>query len=300
MRVDPSFISNLINPLEATQTTEQQLTAELSSGVAFTSIGQDPVAASQNTVLMNQISADDAYVQTDQGQQSMLQVTDSAMGGVVQQLTTAVSVAVEGNNGTLNAGDLSSLAQQLEGIRTEVLSMANTSYLGQYVFSGSQGTTQPFTLNTTTSPATVSYNGDEKVQTLESPTGQQVQLNVPGNQVFTASGANVFTALNDLIANFSSGTANASTENDVSALQSAITNVGQQRVVVDNSLQQLTAQSTYVQTEATQLTAAQTTLIGADTAQVATQLSTTETQQSALESVFATLTKSDLFNYLPQ
>jgi flagellar hook-associated protein 3 FlgL len=75
----------------------------------------------------------------------------------------------------------------LSGIRDEVLSLANTTYLGHYVFAGSQGNTSPFTLNTTTSPATVTYNGDDttnSVSYLMTPNGQKIQLNIPGDQIF--------------------------------------------------------------------------------------------------------------------
>ena len=55
MRVDPNFVSNLIGPLNQTQSALQQLTAELSSGVRITSLSQDPVSAGQNVLLLNQI-----------------------------------------------------------------------------------------------------------------------------------------------------------------------------------------------------------------------------------------------------
>jgi len=55
-----------------------------------------------------------------------------------------------------------------------------TNYQGQYVFGGSQTGTAPFSLNSSTSPATVTYNGDSQVNTLVSPNGQTIQLNVPG------------------------------------------------------------------------------------------------------------------------
>jgi flagellar hook-associated protein 3 FlgL len=52
----------------------------------------------------------------------------------------------------------------------------------------------------------------------------------------------------------------------------------------------------------TQLTTAQTNLMQADVAQVSSQLSLSETQQTALEDVIAQLnsTSSDLFSKLPE
>src|ERR1700678_152146 len=207
MRVDPFYVVNLSSSLDQTQASEEQLTQELSSGLRVTSIGDDPVAAAQNVQLLNTIQQDDSFTQTTSLTQGMLQVTDSALGSVVTQLNQAISKADLANNGTLNASDLKAISNQLAGIRDEVLSLANTNYQGQYIFGGSQTGAPPFTLNNTTTPATVIYNGDSDVNTLESPTGQSIQLNLPANQVFTSTTANVLGTLNNLVADYASGTA---------------------------------------------------------------------------------------------
>lgn len=65
--------------------------------------------------------------------------------------------------------------------------------------------------------------------------------------------------------------------------------VSQQRVTIDNSITQLTTTSEAVTNEEMQLTTNQTNLMQADVAKVATQLSLSETQQTALEAVIAQL-----------
>jgi len=297
MRVDPFFVTNLSVPLDQTQTAQQQLSEELSSGLRVTSIGQDPVAAAQNVQLLNQIQRDDSFTQTTSLTQGLLQVTDSALRSVVTQLNQAVGLATEANNGTLNASDLKSISNQLAGIRDEVLSLANTSYQGQFVFGGSQTGSTPFTLDSTTTPATVTYNGDGDVNTLVSPNGQSIQLNVPGNQVFASSTADVLGTLNNLIADYATGTASGGVA-DTAGLTSALNFVSQQRVTIDNSITRLNAASGVATTEATQLTAVQTSLMQADIAQVSTQLSLTQSQQSALISVISALGSGSLFDKL--
>ena len=298
MRVNPQYMNDLVSSLDATSSTEQTLTEELASGSQVNSLSDDPVAVGQNVLLSAQIAAADTFSQTASTTQSMLQVSDSVLGSVVSELTSAISLATEANNGTLNASDLESIGNQLAGIRNEVLSLANTTYLGQYVFSGSQGGTAPYTLDTSTSPAVVTYQGDTDVTYLETPTGQKIQLNVPGSQIFSASGTDVLGTLNALVADFSSGTPSSTAEADTSALDTALSYVTQQRVTVDNSLSQISAAETYTQSEQTQLTAAQTNLLQADVGQIATQLSTAETQQTALSQVIATLGQQSLFNDL--
>ena len=299
MRVNPFYVSNLAIPLNQTQASEQQLTAELSSGVRVNSLSDDPLAAGENVLLLNQMQRDDSFTQTSSLVQGQLQVADSALGGVVAQLTQAVTLATSADNGTLNASDLKSISNQIAGIRDEVVSLANTSYQGQYIFAGSQTAAAPFSISNATTPATTTYNGDANVNYLQTPNGQRIQLNVPGDQIFTAGGTtSVLGVLNQLVADFASGTNGGTSVSDTTALSTALSFVSQQRVVVDNSLTRLTAATDAANSEQTQLTAAQTTLMQADVAKISTQLSMAETQQTALEDVISQLGAGSLFDKL--
>ena len=299
MRVDPSYITNLVGSLDQAQSSEQQLSSELSSGVSITSLRQDPVGAGQNVLLLNQIQQDDSFTESSNLVTGQLQVADSALGSVVNELTQAISLATSANNGTMSASDVKSIGSQISGILDEVQSLANTSYQGQYIFAGGQTGTAPFSTSTASSPAVTTYSGDEDVNYLGLPNGQKIQLNVPGDQVFLGAGTNsVFGALNALVADYSTGTVNTSQAvNDTQALGTALNYVSQQRVTVDNSITQLNAASSAVTNEKTQLTTAQTDLMQADIPTVSTQLSLAETQQTALEDVIAQLesTSNNLF-----
>jgi flagellar hook-associated protein 3 FlgL len=297
MRVDPFYVLNLSSALDQTQVSQEQLSQELSSGLRVTSIGDDPVAAAQNVQLLNSIGEDDSFTQTTSLTQGLLQVTDSTLGSVVTQLNQALSLADQANNGTLDSSDLKAISNQIAGIRDEVLSLANTNYQGQYIFGGSQTAGPPFTLDSTTSPATVTYNGDGDVNTLQSPTGQVIQLNLPGDQVFTSATANVLGTLNNLVADYASGTAGSGVT-DTGNLSSALNYVSQQRVTIDNSVNRLSDASGAASEQATQLTAVQTNLMQADIASVSTQLSLVQSQQSALISVIAALGQGSLFDKL--
>jgi flagellar hook-associated protein 3 FlgL len=300
MRVDPSYITNLVDALNQTQSTAQQLTSELSSGVRVTSLSQDPLAVGENVLLLNQMQQDDSFTQSSILVTGQLQVADSALGQVVNQLTQAISLATAANNGTMNATNRATIAGQLAGIRGEVLSLANSSYQGQFIFAGGNTANSPFSLSTVASPAMVNYTGDTDVNYLETPNGQQIQLNVPGSQIFSGGGCNnVFAALNSLIADYSTGNIDtAQAVSDTTNLNTALNWVSQQRVTIDNSMTQLTSASTAISSQLTQLTAAQTNLMQADVAKISTQLALAETQQTALESVIAQLASGSLFDKL--
>jgi flagellar hook-associated protein 3 FlgL len=298
MRVDPNYVTNLVSALDGAQAREQQLTNELSSGVRLNSLSDDPIAAGKNVLLLNQIQRDDSFTQSADLVTGSLQIADSALGSVVAQLNQAIALATSANNGTMNASDVQSIGAQIAGILNEVQSLANTNYQGQYIFAGGKTSTIPFSTSNTTLPSTTTYAGDNGVNMLETPNGQNIQLNVPGSQIFLGA-KSVFGVLNSLVADFSSGTGNsAQAQQDTQSLTAALKYVSQQRVTIDNSITQLTAASGAINTEKVQLTASQTNLMQADLATVATQLSLSKTQETALESVISQLGSGSLFDKL--
>lgn len=294
MRVDPFYVTNLVGSLDQAQANEQQLSAELSGGVSITSLSQNPTGSGENALLLNQIQQDDSFTQSANLVTGQLQVADSALGSVVTQLTQAISLATSANNGTMNSSDVKSVSNQISGILDEVTSLANTSYRGQYIFAGGQTSTAPFTTSTATTPAVTSYNGDQSVNYLVSPNGQKIQLNMPGSQIFLGGKTNsVFGALNALVADYSSGSVNTmQAVKDTQALGTALNYVSQQRVVIDNSMTQVSSSSEAVTNVQLQLTTAQTDLMQADIPTVSTQLSLAETQQTALEDIISQLNSS--------
>ena len=293
MRVDPNYLLKLSSTLDQSTNVEAQLTAELSSGLRVTSLSTDPVAVAQSSILNSAISQQDTYVQVASGEGSRLQATDSALGEVVTQLTSAVTLATAGANSTQNASGQTATLAQLTGIRDSILSLANTSYSGTYLFAGSQGTTKPFSIDTSTLPATTIYAGDAVAQSVVTPTGQSIQVNLPGSAVFTS----VLNTLNQLIGDFSGASVSTAVAADSASVTAALGLVIDQRSVIDNSLSRLQATSTYVQTQTATATIAQSSLVSANPADIATQLSASETQNQALMSVISSLGKTDLFDY---
>jgi flagellar hook-associated protein 3 FlgL len=298
LRPDPTYVSSLATAIDAATSKADSLSSQLSSGLRVNSLSDDPVAAAQSSMMSSSIARDDSFVQSASGEISLLQVADSTLGEVVSQLTSAVSLAIQGNNGTLNSANISAVVQQLTGIRDQVLSLANTSYQGSYLFAGTQGSTAPFSLDTSTLPATVSYNGDTNLQYVETPNGQKLQINLPGSNVFGSGSSGVFGSLNQLIADLSSGASAATISTDSSTVTAAMKQVSTQRSILDSSLSRLQSTSSYTQTEEAQLKAQQGSLVAADPASVATQLNSTETQYQALLSVISGLQKTNLFDYL--
>ena len=288
MRINPDFVQGLVSAVNQTQANEQKYTNEISTGVSVNSLSDNPAAASQDFLLRTEISANDSFIQSANTLTSQMQVADTALGSVVTQVTSAISLATEGANGTLNASNLQSIANQISGIRDEVVSLANSSYQGQYLFAGSKSQTQPFALGTGTPPAVI-YSGDTTLSYTMTPNGQQIQMNLPGSSLFGSGSTGVIAALNNLINDFNTGASSATVTTDIASLTSGMSTVTQQRVILDNSLNRLQASSTYAQSQTTQLQAAQNAVIQANPTQLATLLSQTQTQNTSLIDMIASL-----------
>jgi flagellar hook-associated protein 3 FlgL len=297
MQVDPRYSTTLAQDLSDSSANLQTLTSELSSGLKVSKLSDDPVAVSANTELSSQLAGLDSFVQTANTLQGRLQVTDSTLGEVVSQLTEAISVATEGANGTLTTANQAALAARVSGIRDQVLSLANTSYQGSFLFSGTQGQTAPFALAAGSNPPVAVYSGDLVTSTIDTPSGQSLAVNLPGTTIFLAPGASVLGTLNQLVADLQSGLTSAVAADSV-ALSTALSNVSQQRSILGSSLSQIQSASSYAQTQAANVQVQQSDLLSIDTATVATNLQNAEVQHQALISVVSGLSQNDLFSYL--
>jgi flagellar hook-associated protein 3 FlgL len=298
MRADPTYYTNVVQSLNNAMKNSNDLAAELSSSLRVGSLSDDPAAAAQSLRLGAQISSIDTYVQTASGMSSRLQMVDSALGEVVSQVTSAISLAVGAANGTLNSTNLQTIAGQVAAIRDNVMGLANSSYQGSYLFSGSQNGTAPFSLNTSTDPATTVYAGDGNTQTIMTPGGQKIQTNLPGSSIFGSGNTGVLGVLNQLVSDLTNGASAASISTDSSALTDALGTVSTQRSLLNNSLSTIRSTSTYAQTQEAQLKVQQSALVASDPAAVATALKSNQTQYQALLSVVTMLQGTNLFDHL--
>jgi flagellar hook-associated protein 3 FlgL len=215
---------------------------------------------------------------------------------VVSSLTKAVSLGTEGANGVNSAANQQEIATQVQGILSSVVSQANLSYQGSYVFAGTASTTEPYTADSS-SASGYSYNGNDGVNSVQVGDSLSVQANLPGSQVFSNSTTNVLGSLSSLVTALQSGDTTAIGA-ATTAVSTALNYVSQQRVVYGNAETQLNAQDTYLQSETVTLSSQATSLVGVDMAQAATLLSQAETDNNAALAAASKVVPNTILNYL--
>jgi len=296
MRVNPNMVPDMLAAIQQSESSLQTALQQVSTGKSVTIPSDNPAAAAdmvQNTIETADV---DQYTQNVSSVQSTVQTADAALSSVVSSLTQAVSLGTEGANGTNSAANQQAIATQVQGILSSVVSQANLSYQGAYVFGGTASTTVPYTADPT-SASGYTYNGNDDVNSVQVGDQYAVQVNLPGSQVFSNPSTNVLGSLSSLVTALQSGNASgiATATSNVSA---ALSYVSQQRVVYGNAESQLNSQETYLQQETVNLSTQATSLVGVDLAKAATTLSQAETDNNAALAAAAKVVPNTLLSYL--
>ncbi len=295
IRVNPDILPDLVASIEQSQQNAQTATQELATGRSVNNLSDNPAAAA---ALVNNdalTSENDQYLTNLTDLQGKLQAGSSALNSAVQLMTTAISLGTEGATGTLSAADRQVIAQQVQGIQQQMLALANTSYEGTYIFSGTNVTTQPFAQNAG-SPSGVQYNGNGDVTTIQIGEGNSMQTNVAGDQIFSNANGNVFQALNDLVNSLNSGTGIDTANTEV---QQAFSQLTTQQVFYGNALSQVQNSQNYLNQEQVDLSALQNQLVGANMTQVATDESQSVTaEEAALSATAQILSLPTILKYI--
>ena len=140
MRVNPNSTPDLIASLSQLQQQENITLAQMASGKRVAKPSDDPAAAGSLVQVLSQSSQIDTYTRNATTLQSNLQLADSALNSVVTALERASTLGINAANATLSDSDRSAIAQELKGIQDQVLSLANTSSQGTFLFAGTAST----------------------------------------------------------------------------------------------------------------------------------------------------------------
>ena len=178
--------------------------------------------------------------------------------------------------------------------KTLVLSLANTSNQGTYLFAGTATTTVPFVPDAT-SPSGVKYVGNAGINNVEVGEGETLPVNLPGSQIFSAVGADVFQAIKDLADALQNG---ANIDVATGEVQKAFQQVNTQRAFYGSSLSRLETSQMFLNQRSVQLKSGETSLIGADMAEAATKLSQAENALNATLAAGGKISQLSLLDYL--
>ena len=295
MRVNPNIVPDILADLQQSQMSLDTALQQVSTGKSVNQPSDNPAASAamvQNTIETENV---DQYTQNVSSALSTVQSASSALSSVVTELTQAVSVGTAGATGTNSSANLQAMVGQIQGILSSVVSQANTSVGGVYLFGGTS-TSTPYTPDSSSSYG-YTYNGNSDVNSVAVGDDMSAQVNVPGSQIFSNSSNNVLASLSNLITALQSGDSSA-ISSATTAVDSAVNYIGQQQVLYSNAESQLNSQETNLQQDTVSLASQANNLIGVNLATAATNLSQAEVENSAAMAAAAKVLPNTLLDYL--
>ncbi len=183
MRIATSqlYASN-VQTMDDQQSQLMQLTQQLSSGVAISTAADNPLGAAQAVQLSATGATLSQYASNQNTGLATLQLEDTTLqsvGTVLQSVNQKLQAAT---NGSLDDSDRSALAQELTGLRNQLMTLANTTDgTGNYLFGGFQAGAAPFS-NAPGGGAT--YTGDGGQRLVQVSGSRQIAVSDNGASVF--------------------------------------------------------------------------------------------------------------------
>ena len=164
----------------------------------------DPIGIGKVLDYRQTLSSIEQYETNIQSGQERLEITEITLDLVDELLQGVRAIAMTEAGGTTESRQLT--AEQVKNMFDQVLDLANSKLNGDYMFSGYQTRTAPFsrdeTLATTFDQFTVTYNGDDGDARFIVAHNTEITIDADGRPLFhnaAAGGINIFDAMRDLI-----------------------------------------------------------------------------------------------------
>jgi len=278
MQVTESYLSNyLTNSVETSSSAITKVEQELSTGLSINQPSDNPAGTDQVLTINDSLSNITQYQTDSNNANNYMSYTDSQLQSVQNLLTQARTIAVSAaSSGTENTQDQAANAAQVSAIITQVTNLANSQLTGNYIFSGTATATQPYTPGDNT----YTYNGNTAAMTSTIGPHTQTQINTPGSQIF----APIFTALQALQTDITSGNTTNISTSDIGSIDTANSNLSEIRAGVGSSIDQITNVTDNLNTMQGDLSNQLASVQDVDIATVYTQLQTDQNvYQASLE-----------------
>jgi flagellar hook-associated protein 3 FlgL len=279
MRVNPNYSSDMVTLMDQAQQAENDAAQQLSTGRRVNQPSDDPAAEAAMIGESSRAASVDQYTANSDSLTNVLNTANSTLNSVTNLLQRAVSLGVEGANGVMNQSDLNSIAEEVSGIQSQMLSLANTSYAGQYLFAGTATGSAPYVADSVI-PNQIDYVGNSQQMKVQIGTGLSVAANLPGSSIFSQPNANVFGGLQSLITALQSGDSSSIATAEV-AVNNSLDAVNTAQVFYGGTVNELTNNESFLSQEKLNITTYQNTLVSADVATAATDATASETALNA-------------------
>ena len=192
--------SSVLNDQQAVYNAQQQV----SSGKRVSSAADDPVDFGRLARMNSSLAGVQRYSKNIDQAKSELTTVDSALQQAGDIFQRAKEIAVQASDDTKTAAELQAMGEEADALLTSLLNVANTSYDGHTVFSGTSGAQKAYTAIDSNADGmldTFTYQGGTDPRIMAVTDTSNVEVGIPGSDtsstgaVFQSSTVDLFDTL---------------------------------------------------------------------------------------------------------
>jgi flagellar hook-associated protein 3 FlgL len=199
MRVTQSMV--IRNTLQLIQLKRERLgtlNEQMATGKEVRSASDDPVKFSRMARFRDALSRNDRYIRNVEDARAWVDNTVSSVEQMQDLITDAWETGKKAVDGSTSPDMRISLADKIDGIIDEIMTHANSHYLGKNVFGGTDTSATPaFTYD----GATVTYNGNGDSISRRISDNLTMNVNLPGSDLMNSGVFQNLISLRDALNN---------------------------------------------------------------------------------------------------
>lgn len=297
-----AFYTSSADQLASLQQQIATVNTAISSGNQYSIASQNPEAAAQMRMLQLQDSQATTNTASANKASASLQLADSAMSAMVNDINQARTLATQAASGTLSDSQRKAVGTALAQIQQDLLGLANSHDANGNALFGGGITGNAYTLGST---GTVTYNGNATSQVVPIGGAQTIAISMTGPEVLSMTDAagnptNAIDALGALAKAVSAGGSGAQTaaaaglttlSNALDAVTTAQTVVGSREAWITLNTQNQASVGTARATEEQQIG-------DTDVSAAAIKLQQLTTALQASQATFVRLSQLSLFSVI--
>jgi flagellar hook-associated protein 3 FlgL len=160
----------------------------LTTGRKFSRVQDDPIAYIKALDLRRELSENRQFQDNLSLSKTTLDLTESTLASINEQLQSARHLALQGSNGAISNDSRGAVADEIEQILDSVIELANSNFDGRYIFSGEKTLNASFkTITGADGTVGVIYAGDTGDRIIEIGSSQTMAIGLTGLDAFFTS-----------------------------------------------------------------------------------------------------------------
>jgi len=206
MRISHQGVKDrLLREIATGQSALFEVQERLASGKRISKPSDDPFGLSRTMTARTDQATSMQWQRNITVSSDDLGLSESLLGNLGDLLQRSRELATEGANAPLGVEARQQIGLEISRLLTEALTIGNSSFGGRYLFGGHQTGAPPFTEDVPGAATLVTYNGDSGVIEREIGNGQLIQVNIPGDQLFSGIFTTLIQLRDDLNSNNQAG-----------------------------------------------------------------------------------------------